>query len=501
MTKFSLFLALLFVSAVATAQDRTYAPTTPIATLGDATLTLQDIDAMALQLPEDVRAGVFDSPKRIGNTLETMLVRRAMVSPVLAAPPAYLDLERLTAEARRQILITLALKNAINAIPTPDFAAQARDYYQAHPDEFVTPATVSVRHVLIGSNGRSPADAFRLANKVHQQLVTGELSFDQAVEKFSEDPARAQNSGRYSKITPGMMVPAFEAASYSLSSIGEISKPVRTQYGYHIIVLEEQHPPEPQSESASVAALEAGYFQEFLRTRKPKFIASLGGDPEQRLMDLAVSQRVADSPEFDIGVQLTLEEAVLGVYKQHYLEKNVPGDFDAVAKEYYLTHRDEFQRPAAVTAVQVEIPKTDHPDLDNADLHWLREIAKTPVGAQILIALTPESAFAQQVTYIEGVAETGRATRIAMSLKAPGDCSETTPLANSYFFICLIRKHPVLHRSFVETRKPLIARFRSQQEGKVWNLHVNEFHQLPFFADELVVASLRTRYAQTDNAN
>ncbi|MEM1091525.1 MAG: peptidylprolyl isomerase [Pseudomonadota bacterium] len=488
-------LAAVVLVHAAHAQQSQYAPDTVIAQLGDASLTLRDVDAMASQLPIEVRAGVFDNPKRIGESLETMLVRRAMVTPVLADPPPYLDLESIDQQVRRKTLINHALNNALAKQPTPDFRGRAEAQYDANPEQFKLPATVSVRHVLIGTEGRSPATAFSLASRLRDELVAGTLSFDDAVANHSDDPARNQNKGRYPRMGPGQMVRPFEAAAFSLGEPGDISEPVRSQYGYHVILLEDKHPPEQQPRESAVQLLSSRFFQEHMRTRKGRYLRSLGPDAEQKLLTRAQEGQLDQSKDFLPRFQLALEEAVLRAYKANYLAEKLVGDYEALAREYYLTHKDEFQRPAEISAVQIELTKSDDEIADLATLTHTRRLAESVLGSQFVLAFTPPTVTAQQVVYLEGDSQTARATRRAAALKQPGQCAETLEVSSRYLMICLLRKHPVLPQSFAEVQGSLVARLKGKKESQLWTLHINEFHQLPFQADPQVVASLRTRYA------
>ena len=72
-------------------------------------------------------------------------------------------------------------------------------------------------------------------NKMKQDIAAGE-SFEALARIYSEDPGSASNGGLISNVSPGRMVKPFEAAALNLQE-GEISDPVETEYGYHIIQL------------------------------------------------------------------------------------------------------------------------------------------------------------------------------------------------------------------------------------------------------------------------
>ena len=66
-------------------------------------------------------------------------------------------------------------------------------------------------------------------------------SFDELVLTYSEDPSSTGNKGKFYKVKRGDMVTAFEEVAFALDN-GEISEPVKTEYGYHIIRLDAHVP-------------------------------------------------------------------------------------------------------------------------------------------------------------------------------------------------------------------------------------------------------------------
>ncbi len=99
---------------------------------------------------------------------------------------------------------------------------------------------VHVKHVLIGTldeegneyTGEVFDEKTALANDIAKRAKDGE-DFDALVKEYGEDPGMEQTPEGYT-FTYGMMVPEFEAKSFELKE-GEISEPVKTSYGYHII--------------------------------------------------------------------------------------------------------------------------------------------------------------------------------------------------------------------------------------------------------------------------
>ena len=107
-----------------------------------------------------------------------------------------------------------------------------------------------LRHLVISYNSANianPSDrtideAFLLAQKISNDLQNGGIFIDYAL-KYSEDPTVSQNEGRLDWIAWGRTIPAFQESAFLLKK-GAVSKPVLTDYGYHIIFCEDIRPSE-----------------------------------------------------------------------------------------------------------------------------------------------------------------------------------------------------------------------------------------------------------------
>ncbi len=80
------------------------------------------------------------------------------------------------------------------------------------------------------------ADAKAKIEKIADEIKTKTISFEDAAKKYSEDPVSKVNGGNLGFFTKGVMAPPFEAATFSLKA-GDVSAPVKTNYGYHLIKL------------------------------------------------------------------------------------------------------------------------------------------------------------------------------------------------------------------------------------------------------------------------
>lgn len=489
----ALFL-ILFLAVPGLTSAQQLAAETVVAQLGDQQLRLSDVDAMANQLPDEIRPGVFNDPTRIGNTLQTMLVRRAIVAPLISSPPSWLSLEGIDERARRQVLLVLALEEAVRSQPEPDFVKQANAHFDAHPEEYLSAPSVSVRHVLIGTEDRDTVTAYRLAAELRSQLKAGDITMDEAVSRFSDDPAKNRNQGNYPEIVAGQMQPEFEQASFALEKVGELSQPVKTGFGYHLIRLEGIHPPQAPPREQAVRIKAAQLRGDYIKNGREDYLRELGIDAEQILYERAQASQLENHPEFGDRLKLDIEEEVLRVYKTHYLTQSIPADLSALARDYYLTHREEFKMPRQATVIQVSLDQGDDPIGDFFAASWLYGLVTQPFGTETLTGLRMPGATIRTRAFFEGDIGVGPAATFAFSGAGIGKRSDLLDREGRYLFFVLADRDEGRPQPFAEVAGRLAERLRQQQETRVWNAHVAEFHQLPFEADREAVASLRTRY-------
>ena len=97
---------------------------------------------------------------------------------------------------------------------------------------------VRASHILVNIT-TDDQDAYDKALKIRNSIINDEITFEEAAIKYSNDLSAKQNSGDLGFFTAFMMVYDFETAAYNLS-VGEISMPVKTKYGYHLIKLNEK---------------------------------------------------------------------------------------------------------------------------------------------------------------------------------------------------------------------------------------------------------------------
>ena len=230
------------VSAQETAADPGSSTTTPpagdpvVAKVDGADIHRSDVARFQGSLPEQYRnmplEMVFDP--LLNRVIDTRLLAAAATEQGLDQQP---DVEAKMAEVKEGILRDEVLRRAVDAATTPEMLQKAYDEAKAKPDFKLEEAKAS--HILV--------ETPEAAQAIIDRLNKGEKFADVAKEA-SKDPGSAAQGGDLGWFTRDKMVPEFAAAAFQMEP-GTYSKvPIKSQFGYHIIMLEDKRTREPTME-------------------------------------------------------------------------------------------------------------------------------------------------------------------------------------------------------------------------------------------------------------
>jgi parvulin-like peptidyl-prolyl isomerase len=286
-----------FAINIASAQQSKSLPPGVVAVQGGVQVTLQDIDVFAQKIPEKDRAGFFDSPIRIQNMIMGMLLTGQLAS-----------------EARKQRLdsdpqIALRVKHAVDdslaeaeldhfrkALKFPEFEGLAQEYYTTHKDEFFVHGAVDVKHVLVSKKGRTDAEAQSRIAEVAAAALKHPEQFDALVEKYSDDPSKTDNHGLIQDAAGGKTVAQFAQAASALKTPGEISPSIKTQFGYHVLMLVERKPDSQKTYAEAHEGLIAKLRQDYIDKQAKDHTDQLRNNPLDASPELVASLRTRFLP-------------------------------------------------------------------------------------------------------------------------------------------------------------------------------------------------------------
>jgi peptidyl-prolyl cis-trans isomerase SurA len=115
-------------------------------------------------------------------------------------------------------------------------------FYEQYRDSIPElPVRVNIDHILLREKPSpvSKEHSYNMLMEIRARIKSGDISFEQAAKEYSQDPGSADEGGDLGFVSKGTFVAEFEKAAFALNP-DEISLPVETQFGYHLIQLLEK---------------------------------------------------------------------------------------------------------------------------------------------------------------------------------------------------------------------------------------------------------------------
>jgi peptidyl-prolyl cis-trans isomerase C len=189
-------------------------------TEADVTLAAASLGAQLAQMPEDLRKRVV-----LDRIIDMRLVAAAAAKAGLDQSPTY---KARMEQVRAQLLVSEFVKGKIEPQITPE---KVKARYEKDAAGFEPPEEYRARHILVKTEDEAKA--------IIADLAKGG-DFAKIAEEKSQDPGSAKQGGDLGFFSAGDMVPEFEKATQELKA-GEVTKtPVKSQFGFHVIKLEEK---------------------------------------------------------------------------------------------------------------------------------------------------------------------------------------------------------------------------------------------------------------------
>jgi peptidyl-prolyl cis-trans isomerase C len=184
-------------------------------------------------------------------------------------------------DVRKVITDELTLRQ-LSKVLTADIVVSNDDiatYYNANKEKFKVPEGVKAHHILLAINPGAPADEKDRVRKravdLMKQLKNG-ADFATLAKANSDDPGSKEDGGDLGAFTRGQMVKPFEDAAFGATA-GQIVGPIETQFGFHIIKVDEKLPERyvPLAEVQKNADIKAFLLHEKVQQRLDQTVSGL----------------------------------------------------------------------------------------------------------------------------------------------------------------------------------------------------------------------------------
>jgi parvulin-like peptidyl-prolyl isomerase len=143
---------------------------------------------------------------------------------------------------KEMLLIQKLMEKKMGDIEISDEAA--RTHFEENKKQYSKPEQVKARHILIKTEEMTKEEAEKELQSIKSKIEAGNADFAEMAKKHSQGPS-GERGGDLGYFSRGQMVPSFEEAAFGAEP-GEIVGPVETQFGLHLIKVEDKKEPSQQ---------------------------------------------------------------------------------------------------------------------------------------------------------------------------------------------------------------------------------------------------------------
>jgi peptidyl-prolyl cis-trans isomerase C len=196
-----------------------------LATYNGKDFTVGDYKEAVSSLNSRAKKSLDESPERRKQFIENHIVSKLIYDEgVRRGYDKDQDIERRLAELKEHLVVQRVMEEQQSATVSD---ADVKAYYDSHPQEFST-EKVKASHILVDNEA--------LAKEIYEKLKADKTQFAALAAAHSKDLSNAKRGGDLGSFGRGRMVKEFEDAAFALKNDGDISEPIQTRFGWHIIM-------------------------------------------------------------------------------------------------------------------------------------------------------------------------------------------------------------------------------------------------------------------------
>ena len=295
--RYSVFMLSVLVTATVVASDLE----TVLVKNKQVTLTKGDYQADLLRIPPEMRGGFSMKADRIQQVLNQLLVAKMLAAEArelkldkdpLIQKHIALEVDKVLARFRMQQLEAQAREEFDKK--RDQYVARARELYITDKEKYKEGERVNASHILIRTQGRGQEEALKLAKNIHSQIQMG-AQFETLVSKYSEDNGSKNRGGELGFFTFETMVEPFAKAAFAMQKEGDISEPILSDFGYHIIRFLGRKPAGYKAFEDVRESIYSELIAKHLDDKRNQYLQKIHNDP-----DLKIDQAAVDSLQIKI---------------------------------------------------------------------------------------------------------------------------------------------------------------------------------------------------------
>lgn len=200
-----------------------------LAKVGTLTVTEAEVSQMIASFMQ--RGQNLDNPQGRAMIVEQLIANKLLLLDAQKNMYEYnAEFQTQMQRVKEDLLINFAMGKVLEGVK-PATEEEIKAYYEENKDKFTKGESVNASHILVDNEEK--------AKELLNQINSGDISFEDAARANSSCPSK-ENGGNLGEFTRGQMVPEFDQAVFEMN-VGEVAGPVKTQFGYHLIKLNEKN--------------------------------------------------------------------------------------------------------------------------------------------------------------------------------------------------------------------------------------------------------------------
>jgi peptidyl-prolyl cis-trans isomerase C len=268
------FLAATFLGAAFTAIPFAIADDKVVAKVNGKPLTESDVRFAEAEIGQDL-GNLPESTRRrvlIEYLIENQLFAEAAEGAKLGSGAEFDGrMQYWRRRALRDTYFDTSVKGAIGEV-------EAKKFYDEHVKQLKPEEEVKARHILVESEEK--------AKEIFEKLAHG-ADFVQMAKEFSKDPGTKDDGGSLGYFARGQMVPQFEEAAFKLGK-GDTSQPVQTQFGWHLVQLEDRR----ERQAPEFAAVKGRLVASMIHRKAQQVATTLRESAQVEYLDAEIKKQV-----------------------------------------------------------------------------------------------------------------------------------------------------------------------------------------------------------------
>ncbi len=273
------------------------------------TITKTDFDAELARLAPEQQGALRASPERLPGFIEGILVMKTLAAQArqskLDESPA------VQAEIKAAIDRTLAQKRLDQydaTLKAPDFTKRARELYALNPKQYEEKALYNASHIMVDFKCRTPDGAKARAEEARKVLLGG-IPLEDVVSQYSDDPTASRNKGSLGWRGYEALNPTLQELLPTMKK-GEVSQPVSSNFGFHVVVLHDVKPARQRSFDEVKDSIIDSLRTDFVKAQRQQLVSSITTDPKiqvnlHAITALATAAKPAATPAEAISPALS----------------------------------------------------------------------------------------------------------------------------------------------------------------------------------------------------